>query len=96
LIIQWTERAEAELAQHYAYIALDSPQSAERQARLALQAPFLLTSFPEIGRPGRVIGTRELVVHGTPFILAYEVVRQEIRILAVIHGKQTWPATFAG
>ena len=43
------------------------------------------------GRPGRVAGTRELVVTGTPYVAAYQVTRETVRILRVLHGAQQWP-----
>jgi plasmid stabilization system protein ParE len=49
---------------------------------------------PEIGRPGRVAGTRELVVSRTPYIAAYQVADGEIVILDVLHGAQKWPGVF--
>jgi toxin ParE1/3/4 len=47
-----------------------------------------------MGRPGRVISTRELVVSGTPYIVAYRVREGVVEILAVIHGAQQWPTSF--
>jgi toxin ParE1/3/4 len=51
--------------------------------------------MPQMGRRGRVKGTRELVIAGTPSIVAYTVLRgQVVEILAVIHGAQEWRAEF--
>ena len=50
-----------------------------------------LVEFPESGRPGRVMGTRELVISGTPYVAAYIVTPISIRILRVLHGAQQWP-----
>lgn len=50
-----------------------------------------LLSFPESGRHGRVTGTRELVITGTPYIAAYAVYPDRIRVLRVLHGAQVWP-----
>jgi addiction module RelE/StbE family toxin len=50
-----------------------------------------LRDFPESGRPGRVAGTRELVVTGTPYVAAYQVTDTAVRILRVLHGAQQWP-----
>jgi toxin ParE1/3/4 len=50
-----------------------------------------LLEFPESGRPGRVAGTRELVVPHTPFIAAYVVTGDRIRILRILHSAQVWP-----
>ena len=53
-----------------------------------------LRKMPRMGRPGRVIGTRELVVTGTPFLIAYEVNDVEVRVLRVLHGRMQWPEGF--
>lgn len=50
-----------------------------------------LTQFPEMGRPGRIEGTRELVISGTPCIAAYRIHGDAIRILRVLHGVRKWP-----
>ena len=50
-----------------------------------------LLDFPLIGRPGRVPGTRELVVLRTPYIVAYRIAGHDIEILAVLHGARRWP-----
>lgn len=50
-----------------------------------------LADFPELGRPGRVSGTRELVLVDLPWIVVYRVGRPHIEILRIIHGRQQWP-----
>jgi plasmid stabilization system protein ParE len=50
-----------------------------------------LLDHPALGRPGRVPGTRELVVSGTPYILPYRVQGETVQILHVLHGAQRWP-----
>jgi toxin ParE1/3/4 len=47
-----------------------------------------------MSRPGRVAGTRELIVAGTPHIVAYRVAASRIEILAMIHAARRWPSTF--
>lgn len=47
--------------------------------------------FPNSGRPGRVLGTRELVVAGTPYLIIYRVEAEAITILRLLHGAQRWP-----
>ncbi len=44
-----------------------------------------------MGRNGRVPGTRELVISGTPYIAAYRLAGNALRILRIIHGAQEWP-----
>ncbi|AFK56163.1 type II toxin-antitoxin system RelE/ParE family toxin [Tistrella mobilis] len=50
-----------------------------------------LARFPQRGRPGRIPGTRELVIHGTPYILAYRPGEETVRLLRLLHGAQLWP-----
>ena len=47
--------------------------------------------FPEMGRSGRIEGTRELVISRTPYIAAYRIGGDTVRILRVLHGAQQWP-----
>ncbi len=54
----------------------------------------LLPDNPEMGRPGRVPGTRELVIPRTPFIVPYRLVGNTIQILRVFHGTRRWPEAF--
>ena len=51
----------------------------------------LLARHPTAGREGRVAGTRELVVSGTPFLVAYRIEKNEVRILTVLHAAREWP-----
>ena len=52
-----------------------------------------LRDHPHMGRPGRVAGTRELVVAGTSYIVAYRVASSQVDVLAVIHASRRWPET---
>lgn len=53
----------------------------------------LLATQPHMGRPGRVVGTRELVVPNTPYIIRYRVKDDRLELIAVFHGRQKWPKT---
>lgn len=46
---------------------------------------------PKIGRPGRVQGTRELVLPGTPYIAVYVLDGSDQYVRRVLHGAQKWP-----
>ncbi len=60
-------------------------------ARHILESAEKLRTSPNIGRPGRLYGTRELVITGTPFIILYRVRDGVIEILRGIHGARRWP-----
>lgn len=95
MIIVWSPEAIEDLASLQAYIAEDSPAAAQRVALRILQdVEALLPDNPEIGRPGRVLGTRELVIPRTPYIVPYRVQGNSIQILRVYHGARRWPDRF--
>lgn len=93
--ILWSLKAIQDLDSLRAYIAEESPANAQRVVlRILHDVEELLPGHPEMGRPGRVPGTRELVVPRTPYIVPYRVHRQAIQILRVYHGARRWPDSF--
>jgi len=56
-----------------------------------VSAVEMLVRFPGMGRMGRAEGSRKLVVTGTPFVVAYRVKRDQLQVLAVLHGARNWP-----
>ena len=60
------EPAERDLAGIIDYIALDNPKAAESVFDAIAAALRRLAEFPEMGRAGRVPGTRELRLAGLP------------------------------
>ena len=91
----WVAQAVRDLLLIRRYIEKDNRGAAMRVARRLRDAANGLATHPEMGRPGRVGSTRELVVPGTPFILPYRVRRDRVEILAVIHGALEWPEDFS-
>jgi toxin ParE1/3/4 len=89
--VRWTDPALDDLEYAQAWIAQDRPMAALDQVRKILQASKGLRDFPNLGRSGRRRGTRELVVPGSPFIVAYKVRGEVIEILRVFHGSRRWP-----
>ena len=89
--IIWSPRALAHLTALRDYIARDNPGSAAAVAARILENVEVLSRHPEIGRPGRISGTRELVVSGTRYIIPYRVRRDRLELIAVFHGRQKWP-----
>lgn len=73
------------------YIEQDNPQAAiDVDDRISTRVQDLIR-FPECGRPGRVEGTRELVIDRTPYIVAYRFQGDTVRIVRVLHGALLWP-----
>jgi toxin ParE1/3/4 len=89
--VEWTETAKAHLLGLDAYLYERSPQGADRVVDQIYQAVGTLEQFPFAGRPGRVAGTREMVVTTTRYIVAYRIRNEAVQILAVMHGAQRWP-----
>ena len=90
----WTKTAFVGLERARSYIAEDNPEAALRIHHEILAAAAQLGTMPEVGRPGRVGGTREKVVSKTPYLIAYTVADNRVRIVAVQHGAQKWPKRF--
>jgi toxin ParE1/3/4 len=89
--IVWSRRAIRHLVELQKYIEKDSEKSAALVAGRILDAVDLLQTHPDMGRPGRLVGTRELVVPGTPYIIPYRVRGEFLELVAVFHGRQKWP-----
>jgi len=89
--VVWSRRAIRHLVFLREYIEKDSKQNAALVARRILAAVEMLQTQPGIGRPGRVLGTRELVIPETPYIIPYRVRRGRLELIAVFHGRQKWP-----
>jgi toxin ParE1/3/4 len=91
VIIVWSPRAIQHLAHLRSFIARDNPNAANRIASALLEAVERLAELPNLGRPGRVVTTRELVVPGTPYVIPYRLRGDRLEVLAVFHGRQKWP-----
>lgn len=90
--VAWTKRATRNLHDIGEYIAGDSPEAAEHVIRRIAERVAALAFFPHMGRPGRVEGTRELVIADTPYIVIYRV-KDRVDILRIRHSAQRWPET---
>ncbi|MEX0693259.1 MAG: type II toxin-antitoxin system RelE/ParE family toxin [Rhodospirillales bacterium] len=89
--LRWTRPALHDLEELHSYIADRDPAAALQTARLLRAQAEALTTHPQMGRAGRIDGTRELVVAGLPFIIAYRVTDTTIDVLAIRHGRRDWP-----
>lgn len=89
--IIWLRRAHASRESAVEYIAEKNPLAAPDQLDEIIRQTDLLLAHPEMGRAGRVVGTRELVINHTSFILVYRVRDDVIQILHFLHSAQQWP-----
>ena len=90
--VRWLSQALANLDAVGEYIARDNPVAAAATARRILDAVDSLAASPNVnvGRPGRVAGTRELVV--TPnYLVPYRIKGDVLEVLRVMHARQRWP-----
>jgi toxin ParE1/3/4 len=92
--IVWTAPALREIEAIGDYIALESPRASARIVTRVFDRVDTLADHPEIGRPGRIPGTRELVITNTPFVVPYRVRGDLIEVLSVFHGARRWPDSF--
>jgi toxin ParE1/3/4 len=93
LILQWLPSALGTLDAQLDHIAQDNPIAAIKQGDRIHEQVSQLLEHPNLGRPGRVERTRELVIVRTPFIIVYRVRprAKRIELIRLLHGSQRWP-----
>lgn len=92
MLLRWTEPAAGDLTQICDYVeARGSPAAARRIALSIHENITSLVRFPELGRSGRMPGTRELVFSGLPYLAVYRIRGDAVEILRILHGAQSWP-----
>jgi plasmid stabilization system protein ParE len=89
--VRWLRTALRNLEDEAAYIAADDPAAARLVVGRVLRAVDQLAEQPSLGRPGRVPGTRELIVADTRYLVPYRVRRETIEILRVFHTSRRLP-----
>ena len=89
--IRWLRTALANLDAEAEYIARDNPAAAARVVKTIVDTVDQLKQYPAMGRPGRLTGTRELVIPGTPYVIPYRVRENAIEVLRVFHAARRWP-----
>lgn len=89
--VRLSSRARRDLQDGVRYIARDSPRNARLVRDRIKDAVRRLSLHPESGRPGRVDGTRELVIPHTAYIAVYRISDRSLEIIALIHESQQWP-----
>lgn len=90
-MLVWLQRALNDRDAQLDYIAQDNPLAAVAQGDRIEEQIDQLLQHPQMGRPGRRQGTRELVISRTPFIAVYRIKGKRIELLRLLHGAQKWP-----
>ncbi|TWB35818.1 type II toxin-antitoxin system RelE/ParE family toxin [Nitrospirillum pindoramense] len=90
--VRWTRPATRNLVDIHDYLSQFNSAAALKLVKLLRAQAQGLGSHPQKGRPGRINGTRELVIPGTDFIIAYQIAETCVDILAVRHTAREWPA----
>lgn len=91
--IRWSVPAVSDYRDLVARTRDHNPAAASRIAERISRRVSRLRPMPRMGRPGRVTGTRELVITGTPYVVIYELTEPEddVIVLRVLHGARAWP-----
>ena len=90
--VKWLRKAVSNLDDEATYIAADDPAAARLVVKRVLEAVSQLEQQPDLGRPGRVPGTRELVVLKTRYLVPYRVHSNTVEVLRVFHTSRRLPA----
>lgn len=91
--IKWLSKALQNLNSEAEYIAREDPAAARLVVQRIIDTINLLPNNPALGLPGRIHGTRELVIPNTRYIVPYRVKPrlQYIEILRVFHTSRRLP-----
>ena len=88
--LEWTAPAVADLMAIVDYISDDNPDAAMTLMDEVHEKVAQLPSHPRRCRPGRVVGTRELVVRPN-YLVVYSENPEVVTVLRVLHAAQLWP-----
>ena len=87
-LIRWTTEAADEFEAAVKHIQQDNPTAGRNVAQAVIDRIEQLATFPGLGRPGEVKGTRELV--SPPYVVVYRSAEEIVEILHIWHGAQDW------
>ncbi|MEO7361364.1 MAG: type II toxin-antitoxin system RelE/ParE family toxin [Gemmatimonadaceae bacterium] len=88
--VVWTPEALQDRLDIWDYISADNRRAAIKIDTLFSNAAVKLAAHPDLGRPGLVSGTRELIPHER-YRLVYEIGDETLWVLAVVHTARQWP-----
>ena len=87
--VQWTNKAKKRLEEIEAYIGQESPEAAKKVILTIIQKTATqLSKYPDSGKPGRMMGTRELLFSDTPYLVVYTVRSNIVTVLTIFHTAQ--------
>ena len=89
--VEWLRQALRNRDDEATYIATDDAAAARLVVKRVLDAVAQLADQPGLGRPGRVPGTRELIVNKTRYIVPYRVRGETVEVLRVFHTSRRLP-----
>jgi len=90
--VQWSATSLSDLQDISTYIEAASGLQAANGITLAIyNSVQSLRALPNRGRPGRLAGTRELLVPKLPYIVVYLVQTDTIALVRILHSAQRWP-----
>ena len=89
--VRWLRTALRNLDEEASFIATDDSVAARLVVERVLDAVAQLAGQPGLGRPGRVPGTRELIVSKTRYIVPYRVRGDTVEVLRVFHTSRRLP-----
>lgn len=90
-LIEWREAARGDLFAILDYIYDDNPDAAQRLKDEIEVKVSRLATRPKLYRPGRVAGTREMIVRPN-YIVVYAEEGRAVIVLRVLHATQQWPS----
>ncbi|WP_016946644.1 type II toxin-antitoxin system RelE/ParE family toxin [Klebsiella pneumoniae] len=90
--VKWLRKAALNLEDAHDHLAKENSRVAQEFVLEVYRLVYLLVDQPAMGRPGRVPGTRELVLQPYPFLIPYRVKGEEIHILRVFHTRLRLPS----
>ena len=92
--IIWSPQAKDDLFSLFNYVAADNPNAARKLKDIIIFKIEILSKTPNIGRPGRVPGTKELIIENTPYVIPYRCIDDHLEIIRVYHSARKWPVRF--
>ena len=88
--LDWRPLARADLLEIVGFIADDNPDAAQALMDEILAKAPQLPAHPRLYKPGRVSGTRELVIRPN-YVVIYRESKTGVTILRVLHARRQWP-----